>query len=187
MSMAASPPAFKTGSHLGPIVVMGVSGCGKTSVGKLLASHLGYRFIEGDSRHPVRNIEKMTAGVALEDEDRWPWLQTLGDELAVVEETVISCSALKRSYRDLLRTIAGRPISFVFLHGSRSTLAARMSGRKGHYMPPGLLDSQLATLELPVEERDVVAIEVDRPLERIVSIAMAGLASLANRQHAQSR
>lgn len=166
---------------------MGVSGCGKTSVGKLLASHLGCHFVEGDSRHPTTNIAKMTAGLALNDEDRWPWLKTLGDELAAAEDIVISCSALKRSYRDLLRAAAGRPVSFVFLQGDRSTLAARMSGRKGHYMPLGLLDSQLATLELPVEERDVVAIEVDQPLERIVSIATASIASLANRQHAQSR
>jgi len=183
MSTAASPLAFKTSSHLGPIVVMGVSGCGKTSVGKLLASHLGYRFVEGDSRHPASNIEKMTAGVALEDEDRWPWLQTLGDELAVVEETVISCSALKRSYRTLLRARAGRPLSFIFLQGDRSTLAARLSGRKDHYMPLALLDSQLATLELPLGERDVVTIEIDQPLARMVSVALASVASLANRRH----
>lgn len=182
MSMAASPPAFNIKTHLGPIVVMGVSGCGKTSVGKMLASQLGYRFVEGDSRHSDTNIEKMTAGVALTDDDRWPWLETLGDELAAVRQTVISCSALKRSYRDLLRTRAGRPITFVFLQGDRLTLAARMGSRKAHYMPPSLLDSQLMTLELPHGEHDVVTIEADQPLERIVSVTMVLVASSSDRQ-----
>ncbi|MBW9114609.1 gluconokinase [Rhizobium cauense] len=187
MSTVASQPASSSGLHLGPIVVMGVSGCGKTSVGKMLASQLGYRFVEGDSRHPAVNVEKMTAGVALSDDDRWPWLELLGEELASAADTVISCSALKRSYRDLLRRRAGGPIKFVFLQGDRSTLAARMSNRKAHYMPLSLLDSQLATLELPVGERDVVTIEVDQPVERIVSVAMASLASLSNRQSEPSK
>ncbi|MEZ2128643.1 MULTISPECIES: gluconokinase [unclassified Sinorhizobium] len=179
MSMAASRPLSKVSGPIGPLVVMGVSGCGKTSVGKLLASSLGYTFIEGDSRHSAANVEKMRKGIPLTDDDRWPWLETLGAELAAGGETVISCSALKRSYRDLLRNEAGRTITFVFLQGTRTMLAARMSGRKGHYMPLSLLDSQLATLELPTSERDVVAIEIDQPLERIVSMAIARIASTA--------
>ncbi|MEK1894225.1 MAG: gluconokinase [Rhizobium sp.] len=166
---------------------MGVSGCGKTSVGKLLASYLGHRFIEGDSRHPPANVEKMSLGIPLTDDDRWPWLETLGAELASEDDTVISCSALKKSYRDLLREKAGRPITFVFLQGTRTMLASRMSSRKGHYMPLTLLDSQLATLELPTFERDVVTIEIDQPLERIVSLAMTNIASMATRQRVQSR
>jgi gluconokinase len=96
---------------------------------------------------------------------------------------VISCSALRRSYRTFLRARAGRPLSFIFLQGDRSTLAARLSGRKDHYMPLALLDSQLATLELPLGERDVVTIEIDQPLVRMVSVALVSVASLANRRH----
>ncbi len=187
MSTAASPPASSSSRHIGPVVVMGVSGCGKTSVGKMLASYLGHRFIEGDSRHPPANVEKMAAGVALTDDDRWPWLETLAAELAAADDTVISCSALKKSYRDLFRDRAGKSSTFVFLQGTRTTLASRMNSRKGHYMPPSLLDSQLATLELPTREGDVVTIEIDQPLERIVSLAMTSIASMATRQRVQSR
>ena len=166
---------------MGPLVVMGVSGCGKTSVGKLIASGLGYRFIEGDSRHPQANVEKMRNGIPLTDTDRWPWLDVLGTELAEDEATVISCSALKLSYRDLLREKAGRPMTFVFLQGDRALLAARMAGRRHDYMPLSLLDSQLATLELPQRERDVVTIEIDQPAERIASLAITRIAALAHR------
>lgn len=186
---------------MGPLVVMGVSGCGKTSVGKLIASGLGYRFIEGDSRHPAANVEKMRNGIPLTDADRLPWLEMLGDELARDEATVISCSALKLSYRDLLRERAGqhvggqsegqskcqaegqtgRPLTFVFLQGDRALLASRMAGRRHDYMPLSLLDSQLATLELPQRERDVVTIEIDQPAERIASLAITRIAALAHR------
>lgn len=177
MSMAASPrPSDATGA-IGPIVVMGGSGCGKTSVGERLASILGCRFIEGDSRHPAANVEKMRQGIALTDADRWPWLETLGAELAEDEKTIISCSALKRSYRDLLRARAGRPMTFVFLQGTRTLLLSRMGAREGHYMPLSLLDSQLATLELPQGERDVVTVEIDQPVDRIVSDAIARIAA----------
>lgn len=194
MSMAASQPLSKVFGSMGPLVVMGVSGCGKTSVGKLIASGLGYRFIEGDSRHPAANVEKMRNGIPLTDADRWPWLEMLGDELARDEATVISCSALKLSYRDLLRERArgqdvggqargqtGRPLTFVFLQGDRALLAARMAGRRHEYMPLSLLDSQLATLELPQRERDVVTIEIDQPAERIASLAITRIAALAHR------
>nr|WP_234881915.1 gluconokinase [Agrobacterium larrymoorei] len=155
---------------------MGVCGCGKTSVGERLASTLGCRFIEGDSRHPVANVEKMRHGIPLDDADRWPWLNVLGTELGDAR-TIISCSALKRSYRDLLRARAGRPVTFVFLQGTRTLLASRMGAREGHYMPLSLLDSQLATLELPQSERDVVTVEIDQPLERIVHDAIARIAA----------
>jgi gluconokinase len=180
MSTAASQLVYSP--KLGPLVVMGVSGCGKTSVGKLLASQLGYRFIEGDSRHPEGNVEKMRAGIALDDDDRWPWLENLGDELKAGRETVISCSALKRSYRDLLRVRAAGPVTFVFLQGSRATLATRLAARNGHYMPLSLLDSQLQTLELPTAERDVITIEINQPVERIASTAIAHAATIAYRR-----
>jgi len=181
MSTAASPLPYRKSDRTGGLVVMGVSGCGKTSVGKLLASGLGYRFLEGDSRHPEANVEKMRNGIPLDDTDRWPWLENLGAELADEQATVISCSALKRSYRDLLREKSGRPLTFVFLQGDRSLLAARMAARRHEYMPLSLLDSQLATLELPVGEPDVVTVEIDQPVERIVSVAIARLTSLALR------
>jgi len=177
MSTAASPRLSEATGGIGPIVVMGVSGCGKTSVGERLASILGCRFIEGDSRHPVVNVEKMRQGIPLNDADRWPWLDVLGAELGDDARTVISCSALKRSYRDLLRARAGRPMTFVFLQGARPLLVSRMGAREGHYMPLSLLDSQLATLELPVDERDVVTVEIDQPVERIVSEAIARIAA----------
>jgi len=182
MSTVASPLPSSTSPEIGPLVIMGVSGCGKTSVGKLLASSLGYSFIEGDSRHSPANVAKMSQGIPLTDDDRWPWLASLGEELAADSAVVISCSALKKSYRGLLRKEAGRPITFVFLQGSRTTLVARMSARKGHYMPLSLLDSQLEALELPTHERDVVTVEIDQPVERIVSIAIAHAAAVAKRQ-----
>lgn len=180
MLMAASQLHSDMAGVRGPIVIMGVAGCGKTSVGQALARLLGFRFIEGDSRHPVANVDKMRRGIPLQDDDRWPWLKTLGSELAADDRTVISCSALKRSYRDLLRATADRPISFVFLQGSRTLLSARMGAREGHYMPLSLLDSQLATLELPAGETDIVTVEIDQTVERIVSDAMVRLGAIGS-------
>ena len=165
----------------GPIVVMGVSGCGKSSVGARLASRINCRFVEGDAVHPPANVEKMRLGVPLDDADRLPWLDALGRELASPGDVVLSCSALKRAYRQHLRSCAGRPLTFVFLHGSRALLASRLSGRKGHFMPSSLLDSQLATLEPPVGESDVVTVDIDQPLEGIVAAAQAALADRAGR------
>ncbi|TKT78466.1 gluconokinase [Aquamicrobium sp. LC103] len=158
---------------------MGVSGCGKSTVGERLADRLDCPFVEGDGLHPAANVRKMEAGMPLDDADRWPWLDLLGRRLGEEGRVVISCSALKRSYRDRLRNLAGRPVTFVFLRGTRALIAARMQERRGHYMPPSLLDSQLATLEPPMAERDVVTIEIDQPLETIVGLAMTNLAERA--------
>jgi len=131
-------------------VVMGVSGCGKSTVGAALAARLGLRFIEGDSFHPARNVAKMSAGLPLDDHDRADWLQALAAELrsacAQGSGLVLSCSALKRRYRDLLRQ-ADPDLRFAHLQGPRALIAERMAGRSGHYMPPALLDSQLRDLE----------------------------------------
>jgi gluconokinase len=181
MSMAASPQVSEVCRGFGPVVIMGVSGCGKSAVGERLASYLGARFIEGDSLHSVANVEKMRSGIPLTDADRWPWLDEVGGRLASPTVTVVSCSALKRTYRERLRNVAWQPITFVFLQGSRALLAARLGERKGHYMPLSLLDSQLATLELPSGEADVVTIEIDQSLERIVALAMNTLAIRAGR------
>jgi gluconokinase len=165
--MAASPPASS-----GPIVVMGVSGSGKSTIGEGLAAKLRAPFIEGDSLHSAANVAKMKSGIPLDDADRWPWLDDIGRLLAREKSVVVSCSALKRSYRERLRTMAGRPITFLFLDGTRAVIAERLADRSGHYMPLSLLDSQLATLELPSGEADVVTIEINESPERIVAQAM---------------
>lgn len=181
MSMAASLPASEIRRGFGPVVVMGVSGCGKSTVGERLATYLGASFIEGDSLHSVQNVEKMRSGIPLTDADRWPWLEEIGARLASPAATVVSCSALKRAYRERLREVAWQPITFVFLQGTRALLATRLAERKGHYMPLSLLDSQLAILELPLGEADVATIEIDQSLERIVALAMNTLAIRADR------
>lgn len=181
MSTAVSQRAFEAGRGFGPVVVMGVSGSGKSTVGERLATYLGATFIEGDSLHSAANVEKMRHGIPLSDADRGPWLDEVGARLAGPAATVVSCSALKRSYRERLREVAWQPITFVFLQGTRAMLASRLSERKGHYMPLSLLDSQLATLELPLGEADVLTIEIDQSLERIVALAMNTLAIRADR------
>lgn len=141
------------------VVVMGVSGCGKTTVGRLLARHLDLPFIEGDELHPPRNVALMAAGTPLTDEDRVGWLQAVGAELARRPAgAVASCSALRRRYRDQLRgQLPG--LRFVHLHGARPVLESRLRQRQGHYMPASLLDSQLQTLEPP--SADEQALELD--------------------------
>ena len=160
------------------IVVMGVSGVGKTTVGMLLARALGAEFAEGDSYHPPANVEKMRNGAPLDDEDRWPWLQILAAEidtwLAEGRGVVLACSALKRAYRDLLAH--GRPqVRFVYLKGEAALLRARLDQRRGHYMPPTLLASQLAALEEP---DDALTIDVSGPPEMIVEQIRIALAEL---------
>ena len=156
------------------IVIMGASGCGKTSVGRGIAAGLAADFIEGDALHPRRNLEKMSAGVPLNDADRGPWLDRIGGELqkarAARRRVVVSCSALKRTYRDRLRQTVEDRLYFVFLRGSRDTLLERMMERRGHYMPPSLLDSQLATLEDPCDEPNVLSFDIDNAsIEKIIN------------------
>lgn len=131
------------------IVVMGVSGCGKSSLGAALAERLGLPFHEGDTLHPPANVEKMRSGTPLSDDDRWPWLDQVANVLRDEGAAVVSCSALRRRYRDHIRSRAGGLVQFIHLAGSRNLLASRMAARPGHYMPVSLLDSQLATLEPP--------------------------------------
>jgi len=155
------------------LVVMGVSGTGKSTVGRALAQRLGLGFVEGDDHHPQANIDKMAAGVPLDDEDRWPWLSELGRQVAEADgPVVLTCSALKRSYRDLLRRSAGeRPVLFVHLAGTREVLLPRMSARERHFMPSSLLDSQLATLEPLTEDEWGVAVDVEPPVDAVVDEA----------------
>ncbi len=164
------------------IIVMGVSGAGKSSVGEQLAHRLGCDFAEGDRLHPASNVEKMAKGIPLSDEDRWPWLDLVGEELrsAVTsgKSLVLSCSALKRIYRERLREAAGGKLRFVFLKGSPELLEVRMGERTGHFMPLSLLHSQLATLETPEGEEGVVTVDIDATLDEIVEAAYVGLNDL---------
>lgn len=161
-----------TGICMAPLlVVMGVSGCGKSTVGAQLAVALGLEFLEGDSLHSQRNIARMASGIALTDEDRQEWLELLSDRLAqaALEQRglVVSCSALKRDYRDILRR--GAPdLLLLHLTGAPMLLAARTAQRPGHYMPASLLASQLETLEPPGADERALTFDVAQPPEAIV-------------------
>jgi carbohydrate kinase (thermoresistant glucokinase family) len=162
------------------VVVMGVSGCGKSTVGRLLATRLNAEFVEGDELHPSDNVARMAAGVPLTDDDRRAWLLTLAQCLASAHAAgrplVVSCSALKRSYRELLRSAANE-LAFVHLHGDPAMLEARMSARVAHFMPPSLLASQLRTLEMPGADERVVSFDAGLPPTLIAAQAAAWLAS----------
>jgi gluconokinase len=160
------------------IILMGVSGSGKTVVGEGLAARLGYPLLEGDRFHPKANVAKMSSGSPLTDADRWPWLDAIGTAIRDAPGGVIvACSALRRAYRDRLRAEAGRPVAFVFLDGSRETIAARLAARKGHFMPPSLLDSQLATLEPPTPDEPVIRVSIEPPVETVIAAVIAALSS----------
>jgi gluconokinase len=151
------------------IVVMGVSGSGKSTIGARLARRLGLRFLDADDLHPITNVDKMTAGVPLTDDDRWPWLARVGEAMAEASGTgvVVACSALKRSYRDAIRAAAPEAV-FVHLDGSRDLLAARLGEREDHFMPAALLDSQLDALEPLGEGERGIRIGIDHSAENIV-------------------
>ncbi len=155
------------------ILVMGVSGCGKSSVGHALAEALSLTFIDGDDLHPKSNRDKMAGGTPLTDDDRWPWLDKVGKALAEADAPgiVIACSALKRTYRD--RILAASPETvFVHLTGSRELLLQRMQGRGNHFMKPEMLDSQLAILEQLAEDEPGISIDVAKPLREIVAASV---------------
>ncbi len=145
------------------LVVMGVSGCGKSTVAALLAGRLGWEFAEGDDFHPRSNVEKMAAGHPLTDSDRWPWLEQVAEwveeRLDRRENAVVTCSALKRSYRKVINRRQDG-VLFVYLAGSRETIAARLSVRHGHFMPGSLLESQFAALEEPTPDEPAIQVDV---------------------------
>lgn len=158
------------------VVVMGVSGCGKSTVGALLAARLGVPFLDADDLHPRSNVDKMAAGVPLTDEDRWPWLRLVGQALAEAPAgAVVACSALRRAYRDVLRE-AAPGVRFVHLAGTREQLAARLSHRLDHFMPAALLDTQLATLEVPGDDEGAVVLDVSSTPAALAEQAARALA-----------
>jgi len=161
--MASEPPCA--------LVVMGVSGSGKSTVAEHLAARLGWRYVDGDLFHPPANVAKMSAGHPLTDEDRWPWLRAIAAEIdhlaAAGTRAVVACSALKRAYRDIL--VHGRDdVRIVFLDGTQDLIAKRLAARKGHFMPPGLLDSQFKTLEPPQPNERPVTVSIDASVDGIV-------------------
>ncbi|WP_245990286.1 gluconokinase [Tabrizicola piscis] len=150
------------------IVIMGVSGCGKSSVGEGLSARLGIHYRDGDDLHPAANVEKMRAGIPLTDADRWPWLDRVSAVLASEAPVIVGCSALRRAYRDRLSAGAGGPVTFIHLSGSRDLIAGRMATRTGHYMPTSLLDSQFAALEPPGPE-EALTIDIDQSLPALIA------------------
>ena len=160
------------------IVVMGVTGCGKSTVARALSKQLDACYLEGDDFHPPENKKKMHGGTPLTDNDRWPWLAELAEAMKAANDqsiTVTSCSALKNSYRDFLTQHAESNVLFIFLRGERETLAERLGARENHFMDAGLLDSQLATLEPPEATENAIDISIDNPVDHIVTQAMKAI------------
>ncbi len=177
--------AANSGPRAGIIaVVMGVSGSGKTLIGEALAKSIGGRFIEGDQYHSAANIRRMASGQPLRDEDRWGWLDTIAAEIASADRAgntlVVACSALKRTYRDRLRAASDR-ILFIYLEVGRDIAAARMEARRGHFMPPSLIDSQFATLEPPAPDEHALQLDAAGDPNRLVDLALVAVRSPSGR------
>jgi gluconokinase len=159
--------------HTGLYVIMGVSGSGKTTIGAQLARELDIEFVEGDDLHPPENVKRMAAGIPLTDDDRRGWLMAIAARLRAAKRAgvglVVSCSALKRSYRDLLRSVGDADVRFVYLAGRRALLAERLAKRRGHFMPPSLLESQLSILEEPSPDERALACDIRDTPDTIVA------------------
>ena len=164
------------------LIVMGVSGCGKSTMAGALSERLGLDMVDGDDLHLPESVAKMRSGVALQDADRWPWLDRIGAYLAqdLAQGRVVACSALRRIYRDRIREQAG-DVCFVFLDGDFELIQKRMQQRVGHYMQPGLLDSQFRTLEKPqADETDVIRLPITEPVQNMV---LQAIQALHNHRH----
>jgi len=161
-------------AHTGLYVVMGVSGCGKSSIGVPFARVLGVDFVEGDDYHPPENVQRMSSGIPLTDEHRAGWLQALADRIREAKDAskglVVTCSSLKRAYRDVLRGGARpAPLRFIYLRGSRAVIGERIAARRGHFMPPALLDSQFEALEEPTPDEAAWVCDVSKPSAEIIA------------------
>lgn len=161
-------PAVATTSTA--LVVMGVSGCGKSTLAEALAARMGAVLVEGDAHHPAGSIAKLSSGVPLDDVDRWPWLDSIAHQIRKERESgklvIATCSALKKSYRDRLRSTVGPGLTFLFLRLGQSQLKTRLAARQGHFMSRALLASQLSTLEDPRAEPDVIEIDGSLPTQQ---------------------
>lgn len=175
-----SPMLEKNGSPC-VLVVMGVSGCGKSTFAHMLAERLGCPVVEGDDLHPPANIAKMASGTPLTDADRQPWLEQIGEQVrqwvAAQQKGVLTCSSLKRKYRTVISNGHER-VCFVYLKGSRDGVKARLLERSGHFMPPSMLDSQFATLEEPLEDEIVLELDASATREELLEAACAALRGL---------
>lgn len=183
---APAPRDFSAVAPSAPvIVVMGVCGCGKSSIGAALAARHGWAFLEGDDLHPPANVARMSQGLPLTDEDRLGWLDAIGAHIAEASHAgaglVVACSALKRSYRERLDA-AGPDVRFLHLAGDRPLIEARMAARAGHFMPLSLIDSQFATLEPPGPGERAVSVTIDQSPEALLEEAERGLASLRQKE-----
>ncbi|MGQ2967241.1 MAG: gluconokinase [Allorhizobium sp.] len=156
------------------LVIMGVAGCGKSTVGAALSEQLQIPYEDGDDLHSADAVDNMREGIPLTDDDRWPWLDRIADALKSDAPLIIGCSALRRSYRDRIRAGAGGPVTFVHLAGDRDLIASRMAARSGHYMPLSLLDSQFATLERPGPD-EAIEVTIDQPMDAIVGQVLSHL------------
>ncbi|MEL6436830.1 MAG: gluconokinase [Pseudomonadota bacterium] len=157
-------------------VIMGVAGCGKTSVGEALGAKFGWHYEDGDTLHPQHNIDKMERGIPLTDADRHPWLLLVGETLCTHTGSIaIGCSALKRSYRDTIRQAAKTDVCFIHLAGTRELIESRMAARQGHFMPVSLLDSQFAALEPPNADENAITVDISGDLESVIAIITRSL------------
>jgi carbohydrate kinase (thermoresistant glucokinase family) len=158
-------------AKLAAIVVMGVSGAGKSTVGRIVAQRLGCAFRDADSFHPQANIEKMAGGHPLTDEDRWPWLEAIAawiaEHRAAGTSCVVTCSALKRAYRDIVTSRQSDDVRLVHLQGNFLLIEARLKARQGHFMPPALLASQFDALEEPASDEHAITVSIDATPEEI--------------------
>ena len=160
------------------VVVMGVAGSGKSTIAALLAERLGWAYVDGDSFHPPANIAKMSAGTPLGDADRWPWLSAIAAHIDAIraagDHAVVTCSALKRAYREIL--VGARPnVRLVYLEADRKTIASRFASRTGHFMPVSLVESQFATLEVPHNDERPIIVSIDQSPEAIVEAITTSL------------
>ena len=171
--MTDASPTTRWPQHM---VLMGVAGSGKSTVGEAFAEAIGAVYLDGDDLHPPENIAKMSRGEPLTDDDRWPWLGKVGQRLHdSTEVTIIGCSALKRIYRDRIRQETNGEVTFIHLAGSRELIAARMGSRTGHFMPTTLLDSQFAALEPPTADEDAITVDIDQTLSALIDDIMKKL------------
>ncbi|WP_262031988.1 gluconokinase [Microvirga sp. Mcv34] len=189
--MIAQPPKIDLAQHKLPsvIVVMGVSGSGKSTIASMLAYQLHWEFADADWFHPAANVEKMHSGVPLTDEDRWPWLQAIATWIDATRSAgkhgVVACSALKRSYRDIL-VGSRQDVRIVYLQGERELVARRAAMRSGHFMPGSLLDSQFNTLEEPGPEEQPIVVSIAASPQEIVTAILEGLGAIATMSLAEN-